>query len=88
MEIPTLRVKTRTKHHFGKRSRTVINFCAVQRRLFSIILLTLRRRPRGHALHAFSPRVATDVLHAGPSTFGLLLAAPDRPVISGVGILR
>jgi hypothetical protein len=36
---------------------------------------------------SFSPVFATDVLHAGPSTFGLLLAAPGiGAVVAGLGI--
>ena len=44
-------------------------------------------RSSARPIRAFLPVFATDVLHAGPSTFGLLLAAPGiGAVIAGLGI--
>ena len=61
-------------------------FLRGDRRLFAIILLTTAS-PGRHAYSRFLPVFATDVLHAGPSTFGLLLAAPGiGAVIAGLGI--
>ena len=58
-----------------------------ERRLFSIILLTYGVALVGTPYSRFLPVFATDVLHAGPSTFGLLLAAPGiGAVIAGLGI--
>jgi MFS family permease len=58
-----------------------------QRRLFSIILLSYGVALLGAPYSRFLPVFATDVLHAGPSTFGLLLAAPGiGAVVAGLGI--
>jgi MFS family permease len=62
-------------------------FLRGQRRLFAIILLTYGVALVGTPYSRFLPVFATDVLHAGPSTFGLLLAAPGiGAVIAGLSI--
>ena len=87
MEIPTLRVKTKEEAPFWHEVTEGYQFLRGQRRLFSIILLTYGVALVGTPYTRFLPVFATDVLHAGPSTFGLLLAAPGiGAVISGVGI--
>jgi len=87
MEIPTLRVKTKDEAPFWQEVTDGYQFLRGQRRLFSIILLTYGVALVGTPYTRFLPVFATDVLHAGPSTFGLLLAAPGiGAVISGVGI--
>lgn len=63
------------------------SFLRGQRRLFAVILLTYGVALVGTPYSRFLPVFATDVLHAGPSTFGLLLAAPGiGAVIAGLGI--
>ena len=55
--------------------------------MFSIILLTYGVALVGTPYSRFLPVFATDILHAGPSTFGLLLAAPGiGAVVAGLGI--
>jgi len=62
-------------------------FLRGQRRLFSIVLLSYGVALLGAPYSRFLPVFATDVLHAGPSTFGLLLAAPGiGAVIAGLSI--
>lgn len=62
-------------------------FLRGERRLFALILLTYGVALVGTPYSRFLPVFATDVLHAGPSTFGLLLAAPGvGAVIAGLGI--
>ncbi|HYJ15319.1 MAG TPA: MFS transporter, partial [Candidatus Limnocylindria bacterium] len=57
------------------------------RRLLSLILLTYGIALVGTPYSRFLPVFATDVLHAGPTTFGLLLAAPGvGAVLAGLGI--
>jgi predicted MFS family arabinose efflux permease len=62
-------------------------FLRGERRLFSIILLSYGVALLGAPYSRFLPVFATDVLHAGASTFGLLLAAPGiGAVVSGLGL--
>ena len=62
-------------------------FLRGERRLFALILLIYGVALVGTPYSRFLPVFATDVLHAGPSTFGLLLAAPGiGAVIAGLGI--
>ena len=62
-------------------------FLRSDRRLFSLILLTYGIALVGTPYARFLPVFATDVLHAGPTTFGLLLAAPGiGAVLAGLGI--
>jgi MFS family permease len=87
MEIPALRAKTKEEAPFWQEVTEGYQFLRGQRRLFSIILLTYSVALVGTPYSRFLPVFVTDVLHAGPSTFGLLLAAPGiGAVISGVGI--
>ena len=76
-----------TKRHSGRKVREGYRFLRGERRLFSMILLTYGVALVGTPYSRFFPVFATDVLHAGPSTFGLLLAAPGiGAVIAGLGI--
>ena len=72
---------------FWEEVREGYRFLRGQRRLFAIILLTYSIALVGTPYSRFLPVFATDVLHAGPSTFGLLLAAPGAgAVMAGLGI--
>jgi MFS family permease len=63
------------------------HFVREQQRLFAVILLTYGVALVGSPYTRFLPIFATDILHAGPSTFGLLLAAPGvGAVLAGLGI--
>jgi len=87
MEIPTLHLKSKEEATFWREVTEGYQFLRSQPRLFSIILLTYGVALVGAPYTRFLPVFATDVLHAGPSTFGLLLAAPGiGAVISGVSI--
>jgi predicted MFS family arabinose efflux permease len=87
MEFPALRTKTKEEAPFWREVTEGYQFLRGQRRLFSIILLTYGIALVGTPYTRFLPVFATDVLHAGPSTFGLLLAAPGiGAVIAGLGI--
>ena len=62
-------------------------FLRSERRLLAVILLTYGVAMVGTPYSRFLPVFATDVLHAGPTTFGLLLAAPGMgAVLAGLGI--
>jgi MFS family permease len=79
----------RAKHEapFWQEVSEGYRFLRGERRLFSIILLTYGVALVGTPYSRFLPVFATDILHAGPSTFGLLLAAPGiGAVIAGLGI--
>ena len=87
MEIPTLHLKSKEEATFWREVTEGYQFLRSQPRLFSIILLTYGVALVGAPYTRFLPVFATDVLHAGPSTFGLLLAAPGiGAVIAGVSI--
>ncbi len=87
MEFPALRAKTKDEAPFWQEVVEGYQFLHGQRRLFSIVLLTYGIALVGTPYTRFLPVFATDVLHAGPSTFGLLLAAPGiGAVIAGLGI--
>jgi len=87
MEIPALHLKSKEEATFWREVTEGYQFLRSQPRLFSIILLTYGVALVGAPYTRFLPVFATDVLHAGPSTFGLLLAAPGiGAVISGVSI--
>ena len=87
MAFPAVRSKTADEAPFWEEVREGYRFLRGQRRLFAIILLTYGVALVGTPYSRFLPVFATDVLHAGPSTFGLLLAAPGiGAVIAGLGI--
>jgi MFS family permease len=87
MEFPAMRFKRREEALFWQEVVEGYRFLRGQRRLFSIILLTYGVALVGSPYSRFLPVFATDVLRAGPSTFGLLLAAPGiGAVIAGLGI--
>jgi MFS family permease len=87
MEFPQVKAKTNVEAPFWQEVSEGYHFLLGQRRLFSIILLTYGIALVGTPYSRFLPVFATDILHAGPSTFGLLLAAPGiGAVIAGLGI--
>ena len=87
MEFPGGKAKAKEGAHFWDEIFEGYRFLRGQRRLFSIILLSYSIALVGAPYSRFLPVFATDVLHAGPSTFGLLLAAPGiGAVIAGLGI--
>lgn len=87
MEIPALRAKSKDEAPLWREVTEGYQFLRSQRRLCSILFLTYGVALVGTPYSRFLPVFATDVLHAGPTTFGLLLSAPGiGAVISGVGI--
>jgi MFS family permease len=87
MVFPAVSLRSNAEEPFWEEVREGYRFLRGQRRLFSIILLTYGVALVGTPYSRFLPVFATDVLHAGPSTFGLLLAAPGMgAVIAGLGI--
>jgi MFS family permease len=87
MEFPQIKAKANVEAPFWQEVSEGYHFLLGQRRLFSIILLTYGIALVGTPYSRFLPVFATDILHAGPSTFGLLLAAPGiGAVIAGLGI--
>ena len=87
MVFPSVSLRSNDEAPFWEEVREGYRFLRGQRRLFSIILLTYGVALVGTPYSRFLPVFATDVLHAGPSTFGLLLAAPGiGAVIAGLGI--
>ena len=87
MEFPQVKAKTKDQAPFWHEVSEGYHFLRGQRRLFSIILLTYGVALVGTPYSRFLPVFATDILHAGPSTFGLLLAAPGiGAVVAGLGI--
>jgi hypothetical protein len=87
MEFPIAMSATKEEGSFWYEVTEGYYFVRDQRRLFSVILLTYGVALVGSPYMRFLPVFATDVLHAGPTTFGLLLAAPAiGAVIAGLGI--
>jgi MFS family permease len=87
MEFPQVKAKAKDEAPFWHEVSEGYHFLRGQRRLFSIILLTYGVALVGTPYSRFLPVFATDVLHAGPSTFGLLLSAPGiGAVVAGLGI--
>jgi len=87
MDFSTARGETKEEATFWQEVAEGYRFVRGQRRLSSIILLTYGIALVGSPYSRFLPVFATDVLHAGPSTFGMLLAAPGiGAVIAGLGI--
>jgi MFS family permease len=87
MEIPDVRSKAKDEAPFWAEVLEGYRYARSQRRIFSIILITYGVALVGSPYSRFLPVFATDVLHAGASTFGLLLAAPGvGAVISGLSI--
>lgn len=87
MEFPQVKAKANDETPFWHEVSEGYHFLRGQRRLFSIILLTYGIALVGTPYSRFLPVFATDILHAGPSTFGLLLAAPGiGAVIAGLSI--
>jgi MFS family permease len=87
MEIPSGSAKVNDKTPFWQEVSQGYRFLRSDRRLLSLILLTYGIALVGTPYSRFLPVFATDVLHAGPTTFGLLLAAPGvGAVLAGLGI--
>lgn len=87
MEIPEARRFASEETPFWREVSEGYRFLRGERRLFSLILLTYAVALVGTPYSRFLPVFVTDVLHAGASTFGLLLAAPSiGAVIAGLGI--
>lgn len=87
MEIPPGKAKLDEETPFWREVSEGYRFLRGERRLLSVILLTYGIALVGTPYSRFLPVFATDVLHAGPTTFGLLLAAPGiGAVFAGLGI--
>ncbi len=87
MEIPPGKAKVDGETRFWQEVSEGYRFLRGERRLLSVILLTYGIALVGTPYSRFLPVFATDVLHAGPTTFGLLLAAPGMgAVLAGLGI--
>jgi MFS family permease len=87
MEFPAGKSTVKEQEAFWQEVVAGYRFLRSERRLCSIIFLTYAVALVGTPYTRFLPVIATDVLHAGPSTFGLLLAAPGiGAVITGLGI--
>jgi len=87
MEIPTGSAKVDDETPFWREVAEGYHFLRSDRRLLSVILLTYGIALVGTPYSRFLPVFATDVLHAGPTTFGLLLAAPGvGAVLAGLGL--
>jgi predicted MFS family arabinose efflux permease len=87
MEIPPGKAKVDEEAPFWQEVSEGYRFLRSERRLLSVILLTYGIAMVGTPYSRFLPVFATDVLHAGPTTFGLLLAAPGMgAVFAGLGI--
>jgi len=87
MEFPAIRGRAMVETPFWQEVSEGYRFLRAERRLCAVILLTYGVALVGTPYTRFLPVIATDVLHAGPTTFGLLLAAPGiGAVISGLGI--
>ena len=87
MEIPPGKAKIDEETPFWQEVSEGYRFLRGERRLLSVILLTYGVALVGTPYSRFLPVFATDVLHAGPTTFGLLLAAPGMgAVFAGLGI--
>jgi MFS family permease len=87
MKFPEVKTRAEDEAPFWQEVSEGYRFLRGERRLFSIILLTYGIALVGTPYSRFLPVFATDILHAGPSTFGLLLAAPGvGAVIAGLSI--
>jgi MFS family permease len=87
MTFPAAKPRTREEAPFWEEVREGYRFLRGEPRLLALILLTYGVALVGTPYSRFLPVFATDVLHAGASTFGLLLAAPGiGAVIAGLGI--
>ena len=87
MEFPAIKGRSNEEVPFWQEVGEGYRFLTQERRLRAIILLTYGVALVGTPYARFLPVIATDVLHAGATTFGLLLAAPGiGAVISGLGI--
>jgi MFS family permease len=87
MKFPPNRALAELETPFWHEVSEGYRFVRGHQRLFSIILLTYGVALVGSPYTRFLPVFATDILHAGPSTFGLLLAAPGiGAVLAGLGI--
>jgi len=87
MDIPPGSIKLDEATPFWQEVTEGYRFLRSERRLLSVILLTYAIAMVGTPYSRFLPVFATDVLHAGPTTFGLLLAAPGvGAVFAGLGI--
>ena len=87
MDIPPGLAKVDEDTRFWQEVSEGYRFLRGEGRLLSVILLTYGVALVGTPYSRFLPVFATDVLHAGPTTFGLLLASPGiGAVIAGVGI--
>jgi MFS family permease len=87
MVFPAGRSTREEEAPFWDEVREGYRFLRGDRRLLAVILLTYSVALVGTPYSRFLPVFATDVLHAGPSTFGLLLAAPGAgAVIAGLSI--
>jgi len=87
MVFPAAKSKTESEAPFWEEVREGYRFLRGQRRLLALILLSYGVALVGTPYSRFLPVFATDVLHAGPSTFGMLLAAPGiGAVIAGLSI--
>jgi MFS family permease len=87
MKFPSVSSKAVEETSFWEEVFEGYRFLRGQRRLFSIVLLSYGIALLGAPYSRFLPVFATDVLQAGPSTFGLLLAAPGiGAVIAGLSL--
>ena len=87
MEFAAVTAVTRAAGSFWYDVSEGYHFVRGQQRLFAVIMLTYGVALVGSPYTRFLPVFATDILHAGPSTFGLLLAAPGiGAVLAGLGI--
>jgi predicted MFS family arabinose efflux permease len=87
MEIPPGKAKLDQEASFWQEVSEGYRFLRSERRLLAVILLTYGVAMVGTPYSRFLPVFATDVLHAGPTTFGLLLASPGiGAVFAGLGI--
>lgn len=87
MEFPTLTSRMNEELPFWAEVTEGYRFLRSERRLLAIILLTYAVALVGTPYSRFLPVFATDVLNAGPTAFGLLLASPGiGAVLAGLGI--
>ncbi len=87
MEIPPGNAKLNDQTPFWQEVSEGYRFLRSDRRLFAVILLTYGIALVGTPYSRFLPVFATDVLQAGPTTFGLLPAAPGvGAVLAGLSL--
>jgi predicted MFS family arabinose efflux permease len=87
MEYPAIKGRTKVETPFWQEVSEGYQFLRTERRMCAVILLTYGVALVGTPYTRFLPVIATDVLHAGPTTFGLLLASPGiGAVICGLSI--